>query len=116
MRYVMMICGPESNWEGPGAEELMESVGVWWEKWHAAGVIVEGGAELQPVATAKTVRRGADGKAVVTDGPYIELKDVVGGFMLLEAESIDDAIACAATWPGIEAVGDQVEVRPSTGR
>jgi hypothetical protein len=116
MRYVMMICGPESNWEGPGAEELMENVGVWWEKWHAAGVIVEGGAELQPVATAKTVRRGADGKAVVTDGPYIELKDVVGGFMLLEAESIDDAIACAATWPGIEAVGDQVEVRPSTGR
>ncbi|MEV0719831.1 YciI family protein [Asanoa sp. NPDC050611] len=116
MRYVMMICGPESNWEGPGAEELMATVGTWWEKWHAEGAIVQGGAELQPVATAKTVRRGDDGKALVTDGPYIELKDVVGGFILLEADSMDEAVAVAATWPGIEAVGDQVEVRPTTGR
>ena len=116
MRYVMMICGPESNWEGPGAEDLMAAVGTWWERWHEEGVIVEGGAELQPVATAKTARRGDDGKAVVTDGPYIELKDVVGGFMLLEADTIDDAVAVAATWPGIEAVGDLVEVRPTTGR
>ncbi|MDG4826052.1 YciI family protein [Asanoa sp. WMMD1127] len=116
MRYVMMICGPESNWEGEHVEELMATVGAWWEKWHAAGVVIQGGAELQPVATAKTVRRGADGKAMVTDGPYIELKDVVGGFMLLEADSMDEAVACAATWPGIEAVGDQVEVRPTTGR
>ncbi|MEV4622244.1 YciI family protein [Asanoa sp. NPDC049573] len=116
MRYVMMICGPESNWEGPEAEVVMETVNSWWERWHAAGVILDGGAELQPVATARTVRRGADGKAVVTDGPYIEIKDVVGGFMLLEADTIDDAIACAATWPGIEALGDQVEVRPTIER
>ncbi|WP_229069606.1 YciI family protein [Actinoplanes sp. DH11] len=113
MRYVMILTGDESNWYEPKLPDgLMDEVGAWWGKWFEAGKIVEGGAELQPTTTAKTVGRGRDGKPEVTDGPYLELKEVVGGFILLEADDIDDAVAVAAGWPGIAAVGDKVEVRP----
>ncbi|GIE98962.1 YciI family protein [Paractinoplanes rishiriensis] len=112
MRYVMILTGDETHWfdEEQGAA-LMEEVTAWWEKWAAAGKLVEGGAELQHSKTAKTVGPGADGKPTVTDGPYLELKEVVGGFILMEADDIDDAVAVAAGWPGIR-LGDRVEVRP----
>ncbi|MEV6303961.1 YciI family protein [Actinoplanes sp. NPDC051861] len=113
MRYVMILTGDESNWYEPKLPEgLMDEVQQWWQKWFEAGKVLEGGAELQPTSTAKTVGRGSDGKPEVTDGPYLELKEVVGGFILLEADDIDEAVAVAAGWPGITAVGDKVEVRP----
>jgi hypothetical protein len=113
MRYVMIIAGDETNWFEPKLPAgLYDEVEAWWTKWHEAGKIVEGGAELQPSGTAKTVGAGADGLPTVTDGPYLELKEVIGGFIMLVADDIDDAVAVAATWPGIAAVGDRVEVRP----
>ena len=112
VRYVMIIAGDESNWFGPGAPAgLMDEVNSWWDKWHAAGKIVQGGAELQPASTAKTVAAGAGGLPTVTDGPYLEIKEVVGGFIHLVADDIDDAVAVAAGWPGIP-LGDLIEVRP----
>jgi hypothetical protein len=112
MRYVMIIAGDESNWFGSAAPAgLLDEVNSWWDKWHAAGKIVKGGAELQPASTAKTVSAGADGLPTVTDGPFLEIKEVVGGFIHLVAEDIDDAVAVAAGWPGIP-LGDRIEVRP----
>ncbi|AGZ39158.1 YciI family protein [Actinoplanes friuliensis] len=112
MRYVMILTGDESNWFDPEqAESLMDEVGTWWEKWHQEGKIVKGGAELQPSSTAKTVGPGADGKPTVTDGPYLEIKEVVGGFIHVVADNIDEAVAVASGWPGIR-LGDRVEVRP----
>jgi hypothetical protein len=113
MRYVMILTGDESNWFEPKLPAgLMDEVGAWWEKWAEAGKVLDGGAELQPSSTAKTVGPGPDGKPVVTDGPYLELKEVVGGFILLECDDLDEAVAVAAGWPGIAAVGDKVEIRP----
>lgn len=113
MRYVMIITGDESNWFEPKVSAgLLQEVNAWWEKWHAAGKIVKGGAELQPSSTAKTVGRGPNGQPTVTDGPYLELKEVVGGFIHLVADDMDDALAVASTWPGITAGGDRIEVRP----
>jgi len=113
MRYVMILTGDESNWFEPKLPDgLMEEVIAWWDRWAEAGKVLPGGAELQPSSTAKTVGPGADGQPAVTDGPYLELKEVVGGFIHLAADDIDDAVAVAATWPGIAAVGDRVEVRP----
>ena len=57
-----------------------------------------GGAQLQPVATATTVRV-RDGETLTTDGPFAEMKESIGGYYLLEAESLDDAIEVAATIP-----------------
>jgi hypothetical protein len=116
MQYVMMICGEEGNWYDPenaaAVEAAMNEIYAWMAKWQPTGKIADGGAELDSIRKAKTVSRGPDGAPVVTDGPYLELKEVVGGFMVLEADDIDDAVAVASGWPGITKFGDKVEVRP----
>ena len=112
MRYVMIIAGDESHWfDEAVASGLMDEVNAWWDKVHQAGKIQLGGAELQHSRTAKTVSAGPDGQPAVTDGPYLEIKEVVGGFIHLNADDIDDAVAVAAGWPGIR-LGDRIEVRP----
>jgi len=117
MRYVMLICGDESEWDSQTPAELeasMDRIGAWFEKWQTAGHIAGGGEELDSVNNAKTVRPGPDGP-VVTDGPYLELKEVIGGFLVLEADDIDQAVAIAAEWPSL--VGSSsVEVRPVMDR
>jgi len=70
---------------------------------------VVGGAELQPTEAATTVRV-RDGDRLVTDGPYAEVKEALGGFFLLECDSIDDACRLAAEIPAAER--GAVEVRP----
>src|SRR4051794_34440155 len=71
VRYVMVIAGDESHWYDEAvASGLMEEVNAWWDKWHQAGKIELGGAELQHSRTAKTVSAGRDGQPTVTDGPY----------------------------------------------
>jgi hypothetical protein len=113
MRYVMILLGDESKWFDPDlAPGLMEEVGAWWQKWFEAGKIVEGGAELGPSSGAKTIGAGPGGAPTVTDGPYVELKEVVGGFILLDVDDLDEAVAVASGWPGIAAIGDRVELRP----
>jgi hypothetical protein len=66
---------------------------------------------LQPVATATTVRRQR-GKTVITDGPFAETREVVGGFVGVECRDLDEAVALAARFPLLEA-GGSVEVRPA---
>ena len=61
--------------------------------------IVDGGAELQPTRTATTIRQ-TSGKVTVIDGPFIESKESVGGFSIIEVPDRDAAIALAKTWPG----------------
>jgi hypothetical protein len=64
---------------------------------------------LQSARTAQTLRV-RDGKAAVTDGPFIETKEQLGGFFLIEARDMEEAMAIAARWPGAR-FGD-IEVRP----
>jgi hypothetical protein len=114
MRYVMLICGNEEEWadlERTEGEAGMADIQAFFERWEPLGKIVPGGTELDSMRTAKTVRGGPDGKPVVTDGPYLELKEVIGGFVLLEAEDIDEAVSIAATWPLRGSTS--VEVRPA---
>ena len=68
-----------------------------------------GGAQLQPVATATTVRV-RDGEALTTDGPFAETKEQLGGFYLIDVPDLDDAVHWAARCP--VATGGSIEVRP----
>lgn len=114
MRYAMLICGVEDEWSAMSETEMvaaMERIGAWVKRWRERGKIHSGGEELDSVRKAKTIRPGADGRPVVTDGPYLELKEVIGGFMVLECADIDEAVAVAATWPSLTG-RSSIEVRP----
>ncbi|AXB42688.1 YciI family protein [Amycolatopsis albispora] len=118
MKFAMLICGDDREWAtlSPAAEEeVMKQVFAWFERWQPAGKVAEGGIELQPRDTAKTVRAGANGEPVITDGPYLELKEVVGSVIVLECDTIDEAVEVAATWPLAPGVS-AVEVRPLLSR
>jgi hypothetical protein len=72
-----------------------------------------GGAGLQPVTTATTLRL-ADGQPLVTDGPFADTKEVFGGFYLFEADNLDQATEMAARIPVLR-LGGTVEIRPVMG-
>jgi hypothetical protein len=71
------------------------------------------GGQLDEPATATTVRV-EDGKTLTTDGPFVELKEAVGGYLLFEADDLDAAIALAAKIPAAS-LGGAIEVRPMVG-
>ncbi|HET6684716.1 MAG TPA: YciI family protein [Gaiella sp.] len=75
---------------------------------------VVGGAQLQPADTATTVRV-ADGETLLTDGPFMDAKEHVGGFLLVEADDLDLALELAARIPAAR-MGGAVEVRPLVER
>jgi hypothetical protein len=79
------------------------------DKWFAdhAGVM-RGGSKLQPADTATTVRLDSGGEPVVTDGPFVEGKEVVSGFAEIEVADLDEALRMVRTWPGCPVV----EIRP----
>ncbi len=112
MRYAMLICGDYDVWAQAAPDDARartDAIYEWLAKWEAAGKIGDVGARLEPPSKARTVRGGAAG-LTVTDGPYVELKEVIGGIVWLEADSLDEAAEIAGTWPGIaESV---IEVRP----
>jgi hypothetical protein len=72
------------------------------------------GVEMQPPETATTVRV-SDGKMLTTDGPFVEVKEAIGGYLFFEAEDLDAAIELAAQIPAAR-MGGAVEVRPLVER
>ena len=88
----------------------MKQVYAWFEQWQPTGKIADGGIELQPRETAKTVRAGANGQPVITDGPYLESKEHLGGFWVVDVPDLDAAIELARR--GSAACQGVVEVRP----
>lgn len=75
---------------------------------------VVGGAQLQPIETATTVRVH-NGETLLTDGPFIDAKEHVGGYLVIEADDLDAALAIAARIPAAR-MGGAVEVRPLVER
>ena len=109
MKYMLMFINDDVRWQGmPEADRqrAYANIGSWFREQTEAGRYVSG-EELQPQATATTIRFRGD-KAVVTDGPFMEAKETIGGFAIVEVADLDQAIELAKSWPGL---GD-VEVRP----
>jgi hypothetical protein len=115
MKYVLMFCDtPElhDQIDPDDAKATYEEIYGWFEEQAKAGRIADGGAELQPVTTATTVKAGNGEGPVVVDGPFSEAKEVVGGFQVVEVPDLDAALAMARTWPPLKHPGVSVEVRP----
>ena len=111
MQYMMLIYVNESL-EGERSEEdfnkLYQEYVAFDEKVKAMGK-VKSTAALQPTSTATTVRV-RDGKPVITDGPFAETKEALGGYYLLECDDLDEAIELAAQIP--DAKYGTIEIRP----
>ena len=112
MKYALLIHSNDEQWEQRSQEEQQAIYGEYFAISELPGVV--GGAELEPVTTATTVRV-ADGRTLATDGPYAETKEALGGFFLYEADNLDDAIEVAARIPAAR-FGGAVEVRPVVER
>jgi hypothetical protein len=111
VKYLCTIYGDESQWGSATPEQIsavMAAYAAFSEEAGQAGVIVAGEG-LEPTSSATTVRVRA-GERVLSDGPFAETKEQLGGFYLLECDSLDEAIDWAAKIPG--ASSGSVEVRP----
>jgi hypothetical protein len=111
VKYLCTIYGDESQYGDATPDQInavMAAYGAFSEEAGQAGVIL-GGEGLEPTSAATTVRV-RDGERVLSDGPFAETKEQLGGFYLLECDSLDEAIEWAAKIPG--AASGSVEVRP----
>ena len=110
MRYLLLIYTDETADQGSEEDfqQMMKEYGVFGE-WLAEAGIGLGGEALQSVQTATTVRV-RKGETLSTDGPFAETKEQLGGFYIVDAKDLDQAIEAASRIPGAK-VGS-VEVRP----
>ena len=109
MKYVLLLTRGE--WQESGTDEerqnVYEQIGEWWGKLAADGKMI-GGHQLQPPDTATTIVL-EQGRSTLLDRPLMEAKEAVGGYGILEAADLDEAIAVARTFPVPDG---KVEVRP----
>jgi len=112
MRYLLQIFPDAAEFEGLSAEEQEAIVGEYRAIRESPGVM--GGDQLQPVETATTVRV-QDGKTLLTDGPFVDAKEHLGGYCLVEAHDLDTALEIARKIPAAR-MGGAVEVRPLVER
>ncbi|MCC6131267.1 MAG: YciI family protein [Acidobacteria bacterium] len=111
MKYLLMIYDEESRWQQLSEAEREATLGEYFQLSRdlAAAGKLRGGEELEPVSSASTLRvRG--GRTLVSDGPFAEAREQLGGFYLVDAVDLDDAIAVAARIPAART--GAVEVRP----
>jgi len=103
--YMLMFVGGEERRNV--ATPPSEAVRTWWNGNHD---VIKGGARLDAGKNAMTIKR-VNGEMKVSDGPFAETKETVGGYCLVDVPDLDAAIKLAKSWPG----GD-VEVRPTVER
>ena len=110
MQYALLIYEDETFWNRIPPQELGEMMAGYQRFGEEVGDRGRGGEALHPTATATTVRV-RDGERLLTDGPFAETREQLGGFYIVEAGSLDEAIELAAKIPG--AATGCVEVRPT---
>lgn len=111
MQYLLLIYDEEKTWESMSEAERQATFaeyGTFTREVRESGHFKAGEA-LQPVSTATSVRV-RDGKVLSTDGPFAETREQLGGFYLIEAKNLDEAVAIAARIPS--ARFGTIEVRP----
>ena len=111
MRYALLIYASEQEWANQAEEESQAQFQEYmaFTKDIVDRGIMRSGEALQPTATATTVRV-RNGETLSTDGPFAETKEQLGGFYVIEAKDLDEAIEVAARIPDIR--GGSIEVRP----
>jgi hypothetical protein len=107
--YLVLIYDDEAAMASAGQDTWDQLMKDHTQFGEANAKAIRGGNALQPTSTATTIRKNDSGKPAVTDGPFAETKEVLGGYYLVEAADLDEAIAIAKQVP---APFGGVEVRP----
>lgn len=108
MKYALLIYPKPGSHEALGEDEAKSVSAEYWAFREDPRCL--GGAHLQPVETATTVRHSA-GETLITDGPYADTKEVLGGYYVFEASNLDEVLEVAERIPAVR-LGGSVEVRP----
>ncbi len=111
MKYLLMMTSDERAWDGlsPAEQErIVEEHGIFGRDLRAQKKFVYS-QRLCPSTEAKTIRKTSEDDCLVTDGPFAETKEVMGGYYVIEAVSIDEAVEWAKRIPGVFV---STEVRP----
>jgi hypothetical protein len=108
MKYLLQIYPADGEFEGLSEDEQNAVVDEYFAISQSPAVI--GGDQLQPVETATTVRV-QDGQTLLTDGPFVDAKEHLGGYYLVDADDLDAALEIAERIPAAR-MGGAVEVRP----
>ncbi|MDX2031431.1 MAG: YciI family protein [Blastocatellia bacterium] len=111
MEYMILIYSDEQAWANMPQDQLKAVYGEYmsYSQELAEAGVIRGGSELAPSTSATTLSL-RNGEVVTTDGPYAETKEQLGGYYLIEAENLDQALAWARKCPGVKA--GHLEVRP----
>lgn len=109
MQYALLIYEDENFWNDTPPEEMGQMMGEYQAFGERNAAAIGAGEALQPTATATSVRV-RDGERLLTDGPFAETREQLGGFYVVEAAGLDQAIEMAEQIPG--ARSGCVEVRP----
>jgi hypothetical protein len=107
-KYALLIYPKPGSHEALGEEEAKSVSAEYWAFRDDPRCL--GGAHLQPVETATTVRQGGGGN-LITDGPFADTKEVLGGYYVFEASDLDEVLEVAQRIPAVR-LGGAVEVRP----
>lgn len=111
-KYLVLIYGDEQTWDSMTPDEVAAL-----DAGHAAfvgraGARVRDGGALEPTTTATTLRGRADGPPTPTDGPFLETKEALGGYYLLDASDLDEVVDLVARLPELATTHCAVEIRP----
>jgi hypothetical protein len=115
MKYILLFCGTaddQAAFERLSPDDLKARYGEVARWFQDNGTRIRGSNQLQGPNTATTVRFDPRGKPTVKDGPFMEGKEIIGGYCEIEVATLDDALEMAKAWPGRGAV----EIRPLMSR
>jgi hypothetical protein len=111
-KYLILIYGDDRQWAAMTPQEQEELDAGHRAFQAAAGSAIVGGAQLEPAPTATSLQADPAGRPTITDGPFLETKEALGGYYVLEASDLDEVIGLASQLPEVRAGHSGVEIRP----
>jgi hypothetical protein len=111
-KYMVLIFGDEAEWRAMSSDEEAKIDKAHRAFTAKAGTAIMAAGQLEPSETSTSLRADAAGQVAITDGPFLEAKECLGGFYLLEADDLDQVISLASGLHEVHAGHSGVEIRP----
>ena len=114
-KYLILIYGDEQRWDAMTPQQVSAHHAAHRAFSEASGAAVLGGEQLESSSVATSLRADPAGGYTTTDGPFLETKEALGGYYVIDVPDLDAAVALAARLPEVAADHSGVEIRPIVG-